>query len=541
MLEGLKLLRPKRTARITLRPGFVCAAFIAAGLSAIAAPPSPSPSVLRVLIDPKPITLDPFRSADANSQKIGSLLFRGLTQIDADLEVRPDLAARWSVTPDGKALTFTWPTTALFDENSLQITPHDMKRCVESYLAPNSLSPHRGAFPAWESAQASATTLTLRFKEPDPYALRNLSLLRFFRIKGIADPCRAPQPGAELITSGEYRLLDPREAMNPPIQKLKLLARRPGAPDFEFHFISDETAKIAALLRGQIDIVYSALGIHKTRWLVREHSDQFAFYNRPGVALQYLAFSARDPRLADIRVRQALALATDRDLILRTRLRDYAQAVEGFVPPGIAEGAPLPHLASDPEQARALLAQAGYSAAKPLVLEYRTTPSREGIELGQILQDQWSKVGVQLQLEVIEPAVFLRSLQKGRMGLYSSRWIGVSDGSILYRTLRTAQKLNRVGFSDPQLDTWLDSAMREPRPSVRAALLQKVQQRMREAMPYFPLWTWTQTLILRKSAFPRVAALGNDSERVVRLLSRSGALETVVRVADLERKASATP
>jgi len=83
--------------------------------------------------------------------------------------------------------------------------------------------------------------------------------------------------------------------------------------------------------------------------------------------------------------------------------------------------------------------------------------------------------------------------------MYMSRWVGVSDGSIFERTLRSKNKDNRVGYQDTLTDEWLEKAAKELDPVKRRKLLVKVQERMLSEVPYFPLWHWSNALIIKNT------------------------------------------
>jgi ABC-type transport system substrate-binding protein len=136
-----------------------------------------------------------------------------------------------------------------------------------------------------------------------------------------------------------------------------------------------------------------------------------------------------------------------------------------------------------------------------------------------MIREALSKVGIQVELEVVEPGVFLAAIKRGQYQLFSSRWIGVADGSILYRTLRTGEPRNRVGYSNPKMDRILEQAISEPDPRKRIPLLKSAQSLMAEDLPYFPLWYWRNALIVRKELAAKAQAI---------TLSLSGALDPLI-------------
>jgi ABC-type transport system substrate-binding protein len=156
----------------------------------------------------------------------------------------------------------------------------------------------------------------------------------------------------------------------------------------------------------------------------------------------------------------------------------------------------------DPGEAERLLDRAGFRRPGPggmrFELRYRTTPVREGLETALMIQDLLSRVGIRIVLEVVEPAVFISAIRKGKYQLSASTWAGIADGSILYRTLRTGQPDNRAAYHNDRMDRLLDQASSEPDAGRRIPLLREVQRLMGRELPYFPLWYWDNMAIVRK-------------------------------------------
>ena len=155
----------------------------------------------------------------------------------------------------------------------------------------------------------------------------------------------------------------------------------------------------------------------------------------------------------------------------------------------------------DPAQAEQLLEQAGFPRGPDGVrirLRYKTTSARDNLEAVLAFQAMLKKIGIEIEIEVVELSVFLASVRKGAYQLYSSRWTGITDGSILHRTLHSGSRDNRAGYRSAGMDALLDRAMTEPDLEKRKAILKDAQSLMANDLPYFPLWYWTGALVLRK-------------------------------------------
>ena len=466
-------------------------------MTAVAAPP------VRVLLDSPPLTLNPRFTLDASGQKLNALLYRGLTTIDADLNARPDLAESWYSEDSGKKWIFRIKPS-LKDNAGNPITAAKLASCLEEYRQGKPASPIKAGFPFWRNTRALPKgrhdLLVIELDKPDPYLPRNVTLLRYFVKNGDTEPCR--EPGDEpVIGSGRYHeVSSPLVALNPE-SDLHLVSTTEPETALDFHFVRDDNSRLLSLLRGDADVVApNCLSLTKARWIRENHAADFDVIERPGVNVSYMAFNLKDPILGRKEVRLAIALAIDRQDIVKNKLFGIGTIAGSLLSPILPESTQA-SFEYDPKRSVELLDQAGLKPGPDGIrfhLKYKTTPVREGLETAIIFQAMLRKIGIELTLDVVEPAVFLASIRKGAFQIYSSRWVGVADGSILYRTLRTGQNNNRVGYENAEMNQWLDQAMSEMDLVKRTAVLKKVQLKMAEDLPYFPLWYWGNTVITKK-------------------------------------------
>jgi len=471
----------------------------------------PDSQEIRILIDQPPLQLNPRQSVDAMGQRINSLLYRGLTQIDAQLTPNPDLAQNWISSADGLSWTFEISPHAQ-DTNGAPLTAQTIRECLENYRAgkPTALA-IKSSFSSWVSTQITAPNrVTLKLDRPDPFLPRNASALRFFRVKGQAVACTEPKSGELLTGTGKYQLTSAKRD-----QEKELRLEPTGAEQFPvvFEIVRDESSRALKLLKGEADAVQNQLSVSKIRWIQQAHSERFSIIERDGVNVSYLAFNVKDPTLKNQKVREAISRAIPRDQIIEHKMFGFGSPAASFLSPHLTESSHSTlhgRMPYSPQISETLLDEAGYPRSRDkqtgirFELKYRTTPVREGLETARIIQDALRKIGIEVILEVVEPATFLSSIRKGGFQLYSSRWIGVADGSILYRTLQSSQPNNRVGYTNPVADLILERAMSELNPQIRNRLLAQAQEIMISDLPYFPLWFWSNALVVRKDWAPLI-------------------------------------
>jgi peptide/nickel transport system substrate-binding protein len=108
------------------------------------------PSPLTIGLEQPPSTLNPRYALDAGGQRLGALIFRGLTRIDANLNAQPDLAEKFEIKQQGKLWEFKI-RSGLLDHGGSLITPELIAKCLDEYRLGKPASPHTTAFPTWKA------------------------------------------------------------------------------------------------------------------------------------------------------------------------------------------------------------------------------------------------------------------------------------------------------------------------------------------------------------------------------------------------------
>jgi peptide/nickel transport system substrate-binding protein len=475
---------------------------------------------LKLVVDQAPLTLNPRMSLDGSGQRIGAMIFSGLTRINARFEIEPDLARSWKSDSSMKRWVFTLDPSKK-DHSGQPIRPEDVLRCLEEYRAGKPRSLVGANFTRWKSTRLLPNqSLEVQLEESDPYFPKNATLLKFFRWGVDKVPCSEPAPGAQIIGSGPLR---PEKWDLQPHDQIKLLPIDPHKTrPLHLYFVRDELARLLRVLRGNVDGGLNSMSLSKHAWLLKTRPDDFKLIQQEGANVQYLAFNLTHPILAKKEVRQALSMAVDRKSYCEQKSFGYLTPVGSFLSPILPEALQI-QTAFNPEKAEQLLDASGYPRGQDGVrftLKYKTTPLRDGFEIAQFVRENLKRIGVRVELETVEPALLIAAVRAGNYEMHSSRWIGVSDASILWRTLHSSSKSNRARYKVPEVDRMLDAAMSEADPHQRTELMKKIQHRMAEDLPYAPLWIWNSQFVIRKDR----AAEFSASQ-----ISPSAALEPLTR------------
>jgi peptide/nickel transport system substrate-binding protein len=216
----------------------------------------------------------------------------------------------------------------------------------------------------------------------------------------------------------------------------------------------------------------------------------------------------------DKRVRQALTYALDRAAIVKTLLLDEGQVLNSpLVAHSWAFNAGLPTYAYDPRKASDLLREAGWSPGADGVLQKGGTPLRFTIvtdagtkareSLLTIVQDQWAKVGVQVQPQLVQFAAFTERFQKAH-DFDAAAWgtnITIDpDQTSTWASNEFPGGENYVHYANPAVDALLEQGRTLPGcdQGARKAVYDRVQQQIAEDQPYTFLWSQKTDLAMNK-------------------------------------------
>ena len=419
--------------------------------------------------------LDPIQVGDADTATYVAEIFGGLVTLDLDLNVQPDIAERWEVSDDGMVYTFFLRDDAVF-HNGRRVTAEDFKYSFERAADPSNFSPTardylgniagvldklggradevRGVTVIDES------TLRIELLRPVSYFLQELTYTVAFvvdREQVEEDPrgwTRNP------VGTGPFRLKSWR-----PLEELVLV------PNERYHLGPPSVDEVvfqlgggSLLTRFENDEIHVAVvpAIELPGVLGGESPLSEQYRPAPQLSLSYLGMNVNEPPFDDPLVRQAFALAIDREAINEALYFNAFLVADGIVPPtmpGYAEGvSSYPH---DPERAAETLARSRYAGDVPRVILTYSGSGGDPPDTLQAYAQQWEEaLGVQVELEAIEWSAFLRELRRGTFQMYATGWIAdyPDPENFIGKLFGTDSGVNHTGYSNARVDALLEEA-----------------------------------------------------------------------------------
>ena len=491
--------------------------------SAVTVPPGTSLAAKQELTRQVPTeveSLDPAHIESWTGDTIGLDLFEGLTRISASGAVVPGVAESWTRTaPD------TWVFKLRHDakwSNGQPVTAADFVYAWQRVLDPKTGSKYTILLEFVKGAKTilagKAPLTSLAARAVDPYTLEvKTEVPAAFFTELTAMPAMAPvnkatvdkfgdswtRPG-NLVSNGPYTLTDWEPNNRIVLVKDNSYWNAQHVVITKVTYMpveSDETA-MRMYQSGQIDYTYSIpSGIYT------QVSKQFGKELQTGVQLATYFYSLNnsDPAFHDPRVRQALSMVIDRDL-LTTKLTQAGEVpMYGLISKG-TKGAAVytPDWASWPmakrvDYARGLLKAAGYSDAKPLTftLTYNTNDLHKKVAL--FSTSEWrTKLGVNAKLENVEYKVLLSERHAGKVQASRDGWfVDYNDAMSYFDQLRCDSVQNDLHFCDPRVDALIDQANAQLDDPKRTALLTQAHNLAMSETPLIPLFQYSADRLVK--------------------------------------------
>lgn len=507
--------RPRRGGTGTPFPRRTTLLPFALVLLLLACRPLP-PADLTILNGPEPSSLDPILVTGVEELRAVLPLFEGLARPHPETSrPSPGLAEQWTLSPDRRTYTFLLRSNATWSTGE-PITSADVVYSWRRVLEPtnacqyaNLLFPVRGAEAFHLGRTPDFGTVGLQALSPrlvqvelthpcayflDLCAFQTLAVVPRQSIERFGDRWIQARP---LPVSGPYTLdfwrLNDRVRLRRNDRYWD--AAHTASEVVDLLSVTAPNTVLNLYLKGQGDIIWDK-PLVPTELMpeLRQRPDYHAF---PILGTFFLRLNVTRPPLHDPQVRRALALATDKPRLTQRITASGEEPAQHLVPTVTAHYRRGPGQDHDPEEARRLLARAGFPGGQgfptlDLLIDSAVGgPSRVTERTGIELQDMWQReLGIRVEIRRMEKKAFLVAQRNLDYGISRSSWIGdYNDPNTFLDLFMSGNGNNRTGWSHPRYDELLRAAAAEPDLDRRASLLAEAETLLvREEATVIPLW-----------------------------------------------------
>jgi peptide/nickel transport system substrate-binding protein len=457
------------------------------GLAACGTGEGRSAAAVVAAIETNPVSLDPRVATDALSLHITGLLFNALVRTDDHLRIVADLARRWEQ-PDDRTVIFYLRQGVRF-HHGREFTADDVRFTYESL---QTVGPAHT--PLLQEVQEIRVLdryrVAFHLKRPFAPLLYHLTV-------GIVPAELATQAGfgEAPVGTGPFRFA--RWGQNEQVELEAFPGYFGGSPRItrlRLRIIPDATIRFLELKKGNIDLLLGSLPPEIVPLVDSLPGVQTA--TGPSSNYTYLGFNLRDPILADVTVRQAIAHALDRKGLIAHLLRGHATAATGLLfPHHWAYEPQVVTFPFDPERARRLLDEAGYPVRKGgerFALTFKVTTGELSRAIAEAIQFQLAQVGIRIEIRSYEWGTFYADIKSGNFQLYVLTWVGIADPDY-YQYVFHSDSLPPVGanrgyYRNAEVDRLLLRGRQTSDAGGRKATYGRIQQILAEELPYISLW-----------------------------------------------------
>jgi oligopeptide transport system substrate-binding protein len=442
--------------------------------------------------DPASI-LDPIQVRDEGTSEYIVEIFGGLVSLDLDLQVVPDLAEDWEISPDGTVYTFHLRDDALF-HNGTRVTAQDFKYSFERAADPANASPtatlylsaivgleerFRNEADEVEGVQViDEQTLQITIEQPRDWFLAELTypvayVVEQRQIEGNPRGWTRTPNG-----TGPFRLVE----FNPG-EQITLVRND------NYHL---EPAKLERVV---FDLAFGSL-------LTAYENDEFHIGGVPAIELQavqggssplsndyrpqprmavgYLAFNLSEPPFDDLNVRKALAMTVNREAINDVLFFGTQRVADGILPPEVpGYDESVASYGYDPEEARRLLDSSSYAGNMPRIILSFSGAGGDAPTTLQAIQEGWRQdLGIEVELQATEYSAFLRELRRGTFQMFSAGWAAdyPDPEDFVDKLFAEDSPQNEQSYKNDEVQALIEEARAEQDRERRFELLREAEQ-----------------------------------------------------------------
>jgi ABC-type transport system substrate-binding protein len=467
-------------------------------------------NILRYPLINTPTKFDPATVQDGDTIDLIQNMFEGLTTWGENNTPVPNLAEKWEISSDGKTYTFNLKKGVKF-HNGREMKADDVAFSINRAVSPSINSETVGnylndivGFADVQSGKAKEMsgikviddyTISITIDKPRPYFLGKLTYPTSFVVAKEAVADGKPMNSIkEMVGTGPFMAED---YVSDQMFKLKAFKDyHNGAPKIdgiERPIYKDPISRFNAYNRGEIDMI--ALQRQDVKAVLEDPKlkSQLIYYPRPSIYYVGMNLGMVKP-FKDKRVRQAIAMAIDRDLIVNETLGGQNTRADGILPPGVLghreHAAVYPF---DVKKAQQLLAQAGYPGGKgfpAIKIAFRGEQSDVQLVADSVAQQLKQNLGITVGQEPMEWGAYLERNNAKKNPFFHMRWAAdyLDPQNFISLFFLKDGNENKIYYSNPRVDELCTAADAELDETKRLNMYAEAEDIVLQDAPWVPIY-----------------------------------------------------
>ena len=444
--------------------------------------------------------LNPVIANDSASGTINDQVFNGLVKYDKDIKLICDLAEQWDVSNGGKTITFHLRKNVKWHDG-IEFTADDCLFTYQKFVDPKVATPYSSSYMDVLKAEVvNKYTFQVTYKEPFSPALESWSMGIIPKHLLDGRDINTDQFNRHPIGTGPYKFKEWIAG-----QKIVLEANdnyfegRPNIDQFLYRIIPDSSTMFQELLSGGVDM----MGLTPLQYLrkseTRRISENYRKFRYPANAYTYMGYNLTNQLFSDVKVRQALSYAINRQSIIDGILLGLGRPCTG--PFSYVSWAYNPKAKSynyDPELAKKMLSEEGWKDQNRTgILEKNGKPFRftiltnqgntERIRTAEIIQQNLKAVGIDVSIRVMEWQAFLEQIDKRSFEAIILGWSMGRDPDLydIWHSSKTKKgEYNFIGYENVEVDRLLVEGRRTFDIEKRKKIYYRIHEVLAEEQPY---------------------------------------------------------
>ena len=450
--------------------------------------------------------MDPAFITNSNDYTIAANIYSGLLRFNLKtMEPEPDLAKSWEISPDGLAYTFQLRDNVQWHKGYGKFTARDVKYSVERIMDPKTKSRYRTDFTNVKGVEVVGDyTVKIHMKTPDMSFVRKVFYYRpGYIVNQKAIETLGSKYNSGPIGTGPF-IFDRWE----PGSKVVLVANKdyflgpPKLKKITFLVINEEAVTQMALETGDLDIaVFSSVeNLESLRKSSGVSSGKVVLQEETSLRISYLTINNCRKPFDDVRVRQAIHHAINKDALIAAAYGGLARKAANFLNPGYFAYKPdVKVYEYNPERAKKLLAEAGFpNGFETSLLYYSGEPWKV---YGPIIQDQLRQVGIRMKLTMLDRATVEQLRRKGNFDFLYGNISRPPDPDIMFSTYfhsSNAPYPNMSCYKNKEVDGLIVQGNGERDTEKRRSIYHRIQDIIAEETPLVPI-NYGLDIVARKS------------------------------------------